>query len=83
VSRIRVAVLASASTLASAAVTEVHGAAAAIMAGCAALLAGAAAWFSSEHKEKNEHYHHKITKKSSRFLRRVEIGSTFAVIKNR
>lgn len=52
VSRIRVAVLASTSTLASVAVTEVHGSAVAIVAGCAALAAGAAAWSSSENREK-------------------------------
>jgi hypothetical protein len=78
VSRIRVAVLASASTLASVAVTEVHGAAIAIMAGCAALATGAAAWSSSEHKEKIEHYRHKITQKKLRFLHRAENSSTFA-----
>ena len=46
-SRIRVAMLAAASALASVVATEVHGVAVGIMAGCAAVTAGAVAWSSS------------------------------------
>jgi hypothetical protein len=47
------------------------------MAGCAAWAAGMAAWSTSERVEKNEHYRHEITKKSSRFLQRAENRSVF------
>lgn len=66
-SQIRVALLASASTLASVVVTEVHGVAIGVVAGCAALAAGAAAWSSSERKEKNTDHPHERTKKALDF----------------
>jgi len=82
VSRIRVAVLASVSTLASVVVSEVHGTAFGIMAGCAALAAGVAAWPASEHKEKSDRHRHEITKKSVRIPCGSENGSTLSVIQN-
>jgi hypothetical protein len=51
VSRIKVAVLAAASALASVVAIEVHGVAMGITAGCVALAAGAAAWSSSTRAE--------------------------------
>jgi len=63
VSRIKIAVLASASTLASVVATEVHGVAIGIMTGCAALAAGAAAWSSATRwNKKNDHHPHVVTK---------------------